>query len=155
MILRLSDKQWHQLHQLCMEFQPYMPFEEIVFMEVVRSARIFCDKSVYPFINEKQKRFNELLIGKQLAEVKAKFYFNGIKANKNILDPVHYMYLRNYVPRVKTSLLPNNLIGYNPIEKVLFIKIIRACRDFMRSKMSKDAEQAFFEKLSVVYDAIV
>jgi len=59
-----------------------------------------------------------------------------------------------YIPRVKIPIF-NPLDGYRPVEKVLFIKVIRACRDFMRAKMSKDAQQAFYEKLNVVYNALM
>ena len=34
------------------------------------------------------------------------------------------------------------------------MKVVRACRDYMRAKMSKEAEQAFYEKLCIVRDAI-
>ena len=48
----------------------------------------------------------------------------------------------------------NDMRTYRPIEKVLFVKIVRACRDYMRAKMSKDAEAVFFERLNIVYDAM-
>ena len=44
--------------------------------------------------------------------------------------------------------------NYKPIEKILFIKIVRACRDYMRAGMSKETEQPFYNKLSVVFDAM-
>ena len=91
-----------------------------------------------------------------IAKVKGKYYFNGIKPNGKILENNHYRIINSYVPRVKTASLGiNDIRTYRPIEKVLFVKLVRACRDFLRAKMSKEAEQEFFEKLNVVYDAMV
>ena len=128
----LGFKQHVQLSALCREFQPYMPFEEVVFLKLVSAARIYC-----------------------VTGIKNKYYFNGIKPNGKVLDDKHYHIINNYIPRVKTPELGiNDIRTYKPIEKVLFMKLVRACRDFMRAKMSKDAEPAFFEKLNVVYDAL-
>lgn len=151
----LSMKQRFQLIKLCREFQPYMPFDEVVFLELVSATRVYCDRSVYPFQNDKEKRFHNLLINDWIAKVKGKYYFNGIKSNGKILENSHYRIINSYTPRVKTSAFGiNDIRTYKPIEKVLFVKLIRACRDFMRAKMSKEAEAALFEKLSVVYDAM-
>lgn len=151
----LDGKQDVQLLKLCTEFQPYMPFDEVVFLQLVSAARVYCDRSIYPFQDDKEKRFNNLLIGELVAKVKGKYYFNGIKSNNKRLTNRHFQIIHSYVPRVKTPTLGiNDMRTYKPIEKVLFMKLIRACRDFLRAKMSKDAEPAFFEKLNVVYDAM-
>lgn len=151
----LGFKQHVQLSALCREFQPYMPFEEVVFLKLVSAARIYCDKSKYGYYAEKEFRFQSLLMNDLVTGIKNKYYFNGIKPNGKVLDDKHYHIINNYIPRVKTPELGiNDIRTYKPIEKVLFVKLVRACRDFMRAKMSKDAEPAFFEKLNVVYDAL-
>jgi hypothetical protein len=43
---------------------------------------------------------------------------------------------------------------HDSTEKELFMKVVRACRDYMRAKMSMDAESVLFERLCVVYDAL-
>lgn len=153
---KLNIKQQLQLVRLCKEFQPYMSFNEVVFLELVSATRVYCDRSVYPFKDNKEKRFRNILINDLIAKVKGKYYFNGIKPNGKILENNHYRIINSYVPRVKTASLGiNDIRTYRPIEKVLFVKLVRACRDFLRAKMSKEAEQEFFEKLNVVYDAMV
>lgn len=152
----LSYKQYLQLVDLCKEFQPYLPFDEVVFLELVTVARIYCDKNMFPFRgNTKEERFQKILTDDYLKRIKGKYYFNGIKTNKNELSIQHLTKIRRYVPRVKMpSFGYNDPRNYRPIEKILFVKIVRACRDFMRARMSKKAEQAFFDKLSVVFDAM-
>lgn len=152
---RLTVKQEIQLIRLCKEFQPYLPFDEIVFMELVSAAREYCDSSVFPFINDKDKRFQELFIGKNVSKIKSKYYFCGFKSSNKPLTTEQLIMLNRYIPRVKVPNFGfNNMRTYKPIEKVLFIKIVRACRDYMRAKMNKDAETAFFGKLNIVYDAM-
>lgn len=151
----LSSKQYIQLIKLCKEFQPYMPFDEVVFLQLVSATRVYCDRGNYPFRDDKKARFQSLLMDDLVAKVKSKYYFNGIKPNNKPLTNNFYRIINSYTARVKTATLGiNDIRMYNPIEKVLFVKLVRACRDFLRDKMSKEAEPAFFEKLNVVYDAL-
>lgn len=148
----LSIKQSCQLIALCREFQPHVPFEDVVFLELITAARRFCDPGSFIFIDDLQNRFEKIL--KPTVEIiKAKYYFNGFKSNKKPLNGIQFHYINNYVPRVRIPIF-DVMEGYRPVEKVLFLKIVRACRDFMRAKMSKDAEQDFLQRLSVVYYAI-
>lgn len=149
----LSIKQWVQLLNLCKEFQPYMPFEDVVFLEVITAAREYCSYGMYPYHNECSKRFEAILM-KNIIKIKAKYYFNGIRSNSKNLTSRQFNYMDKYIPRVKIAAF-EPLAGYKPVEKVLFLKIVRACRDFMRAKMSKEAEPAFKEKLDVVYNAMM
>lgn len=148
----LNLTQFIQLLKLCGEFQPHVPFEDVIFLEVVTAARNYCDSSRYGF-REGYDRFEKLLM-KDLNKIKAKYYFNGIKPNKTDLTRRQREYIKKYIPRVRIPTF-GALDGYRPVEKVLFLKIVRACRDFVRAKMSKEAEQVFYEKLNVVYDAMM
>lgn len=149
---RLSIKQHCQLVALCREFQPHMPFEDVVFLELITAARRFCDPTYFIFIYDLQMRFEKVL--KSTVEIiKAKYYFNGFKSNKRSLNGIQFYYINNYVPRVRIPIF-EVMEDYRPVEKVLFLKIVRACRDFMRAQMSKDAEQDFLQRLSVVYYAM-
>lgn len=150
--VELNVKEWAQLLKLCTEFQPHEPFEDVVFLEVVAAARNYCDSSRYGYCVGNE-RFEGLLL-KDFNKIKAKYYFNGIKSNKTNLTARQVNYMDKYIPRVKIPIF-NPLDGYRPVEKVLFMKVIRACRDFMRAKMSKDAQQVFYEKLNVVYNALM
>lgn len=152
---RLTVKQEVQLIRLCKEFQPYLPFDEIVFMELVSAAREYCDCSAFPFFSDKDRRFQELFIEKNVSKIKSKYYFCGFKSPNKPLTQRQIHMLNRYIPRVKVPKFGfNDMRTYRPVEKVLFIKIVRACRDYMRAKMSKKAEPAFFEKLNIVYDAM-
>ena len=147
----LNTKQFIQLLRLCKEFQPYILFEDVVFLEFIEAVRKYCDSSFCPFCKDKE-RFDGLLMG-NLNKIKAKFYFNGIKANKKNLTNRQVDYIAKYIPRIKVPTFAA-LDGYRPVEKVLFLKVVRACRDFMRAKMSKDAETLFFEQLNIVCNAM-
>ncbi len=151
----ITYKQLTQLISLCREFQPFMPFEELAFLDLVSASKIFCDAGVYGAFDNKERRFKELLIGKYVTEIKSKYYFNGFKRNNRPLSRDQTKKIVNYSTRVRATVFGyNDMRTYKPIEDVLFVKIVRACRDFMRSKMSKEAEAIFFEKLNIVYDAL-
>ena len=148
----LNDKQAWQLYGLCMEFQPYTKTDDVVFLEVVKAARGFINRWFYLFVGETpEERFEKLLIDKLITPIKSKYYFNGIKYANRILECGQY--------RKIEKIRDNPIVGmykykYEQREKELFMKVVRACRDYMRAKMSKEAEPVFFERLMIVYKAI-
>ena len=153
----LYNKQHEQLRRLCEEFQPYTEEYEVVFLEVIRAAREYCDSRRYPFMNDrderkdKEIRFDKLLIGIMIEEIRSRYYFNGIKFANRELRKKHYEEIR------KVAKCPTAGIGvdkYRPAELQLFMKEVRACRDFMRAKMSKESEQTFYDKLQVIRKAM-
>ena len=154
MIDRLTTKQEAQLVRLCEEFQPYLPFDEIVFMELVTAAREYCDSSLYPFLCDKGKRFQELFINRNALRIKSKYYSFGFTASNKPkhLSPKQITILYRYVPCVRIPCLCS--VQPSPLEKVLFIRIVRACRDYLRAKMSKEAETILFQRLNLVFDAM-
>jgi len=79
-IEELDYKQRSQLCSLCEEFQPYTKTENVVFLELVNAARMFCDRSHYPFRGggNKRERFDNFLISELISKIKNKYYFNGI-----------------------------------------------------------------------------
>lgn len=60
--------------------------------------------------------------------------------------------LCKYVPRVQIPCLGG--AQPSPAEKVLFIRIVRACRDYLRARMSKEAEAILFQRLNLIFDAM-
>lgn len=138
---------------LCEEFQPYLPFNEIVFMELVTAAREYCDSSLYPFLYDKGERFRELF-NRNALRIKSKYYSFGFTASNKPqpLNPKQITMLYRYVPRVQIPCLGS--AQPSPTEKVLFIKIVRACRDYLRARMSKEAETILFQRLSLIFDAM-
>ena len=92
----LSIKQSCQLIALCREFQPHVPFDDVVFLELIAVARRFCDPGYFIFIDDLQNRFEKVL--KPTVEIiKAKYYFNGFKSNKRSLNGIQFYYINNYV----------------------------------------------------------
>ena len=152
----LDEKQRLQLFSYCEEFQPYSKVEDVVFLEVIWEAKLFCNRHKYPFRGSTSKeRFDEMLIDDSIKAIKDKYYFNGIKyANKGLSKEQYLRVQRNNVCPVIRMPEFGMVNKYDPAEKELFMKVVRACRDFMRAKMSKDAEPEFYEKLKVVYDAM-
>jgi len=154
----LDIKQKRQMYSYCEEFQPYSNVLDVVFLEMVSAAKNFCNRSVFPFRGATPKeRFDKYLIDDQVKRIKNKYYFNGIKYAKNVgLSDEQYREIRwnNDCPVIR-GLTDENVRYYDPSEKELFMKVVRACRNFMRAKMSKEAEPEFYEKLIVVYNAMI
>ena len=153
----LNGKQRGQLLSLCEEFQPHGNFEDVVFLKVIFAARMFCDGSFYPFRGNgnKKDRFDKFIADELMAKIKSKYYFNGLKYANLSLKGKQYSIILNVgnAPKIR---LPDfgMYLKHNPVEKELFMKVVRACRDYMREKMSKQAQEELFERLCVVYDAI-
>lgn len=68
------------------------------------------------------------------------------------LNPKQITMLCKYVPRVQIPCLGG--AQPSPLEKVLFIRIVRACRDYLRARMSKEAEAILFQRLNLIFDAM-
>ena len=151
----LDGKQRNQLLKLSTEFQPHAKVEGVAFIEVINAARAFCDRSYYPFYREKKDRYNRLFIEKLIAPIKGKYYFNEIKYRGTGLSEGQYAKVRNMsnAPKVRLPEFGCAYLRHDASERELFMKIVRACRDYMRAKMSKEAEQELYEKLSVVWQA--
>jgi hypothetical protein len=155
-IEELSCKQLIQLIKMCGEFQPYAKVDTVVFLEVVTAARIFCDRSRFGYYNDSVKgRFDDLFIEQLIREIKDKYYFNGLKYTNRILtdSQVKMIYKINKAPKIR---LPDfgSYNKHDSTEKELFMKVVRACRDYMRAKMSKEAEPELFQRLKIVHDAL-
>lgn len=149
----LTCKQYIQLMKLCKEFQPYEKFDEVVFLKVITAARAYCDLGIFPFYTDKERRFNKLFIGEHVKNIRDRYYFDGIKPNGRHMESAQYVQIRNYKPVISVSALRWGN-DRPPIETVLFVKVVRACRDYMRSRMSKDAEPRLRERLDVVMNAM-
>ncbi|MCI9608519.1 MAG: hypothetical protein HFJ94_10160 [Muribaculaceae bacterium] len=146
----LTVKQYCQVIDLCAEFQPHVLFREVAFLELVEAAKVYCNPGEYVFFCDKKTRFQKLLIGTMASKIKSHFYFDGIKFGNRNPKNVNWRAVEKYIPRVMTTPIGK----VQPIEMVLFMKIVRACRDFLRAEMKKEAEATFFQKLNVVYDAM-
>ena len=143
--LELNDKQFLQLRNLCMEFQPFIPFESTIFLKFITMIRKYCITNGYSAVCTEYHDRVEKNLPKEIETFKTKYYFTGVKPNHQKITSQQTIELMNYTPRIYMSMF-TKCDKYRPIEKVLFIKLVRACRDFLRAKLSKEAFPVFMEK---------
>ena len=155
----LNSKQYFQLLSLCEEFQPYGCCEDIVFTKVIFAARGFCDSSFFPFRGgrdgDNRARFNSFIDKELMNDIKRKYYFNGVKYANKTLTSTQYNVFRRLAnaPKIRMPFY-GIYFEHDSAEKELFMKVVRACRDYMRGKMSEEAQEKLFERLCVVHDAM-
>lgn len=131
----LSRKQSLQIIHICERTQTYLPFNEIVFIN-------FLGKIIIPFVREYTayvKNNTDVVIKileDNIDEMIMKYYPNGFKVNK-------YRYY-GYEPIICQRMFRFNC-DFQEIEKVVFIKTVRACRDFFYSGFKNKEE--FVDKL--------
>ena len=120
----LTGKQYRQLISISEQAQPYLPFTEVAFLELMKiaSAIIF------------NKGFNnsDLSVRSGLVRFKSKFYFHGMKVNTRRLTDEQYKYL---------------MTRYKPIERDVFVMTFRACKRYMITGMTKESEDTLIERL--------
>ena len=146
----LSHTQEEQLSNLCEEFQPHYYFDEVVFLKVLTIARRYCDGRTTPIpYNERL----EVDLSQELQRIKDKYYFDGIRRNGKRLDREQYNSIDKYVPRIGIGTF-TALDHYRPVEAVLFIKLVRACRDLIRSNIDLGALPLFFDRLTIIQKAM-
>lgn len=131
----LTCKQYRQLISISEQAQPYLPFTEVAFLELMKiaSAIIF------------NKGFNnsDLSVRSGLVRFKSKFYFHGMKVNTRRLTDEQYKYLwQFYAPRMAAF-----MTRYKPIERDVFVMTFRACKRYMITGMTKESEDTLIERL--------
>lgn len=131
----LTYKQYNQLRSISEKMQPYLPFTEIAFIELVKvaSAIIF------------NKGFNNSVttVETGLVRFKQKFYINGLKINTRPLTGEQYKSLRQFdSPRMDAF-----MTKYKPIERDVFVMTFRACKRYMITGMTKESEETLIERL--------
>lgn len=131
----LTYKQYAQLRSIAEKVQPYLPFTEVAFLELVKVASTV--------ILNKGYNNSELAVRSGLVRFKSKFYMNGLKINTRYLTNEQYKYLRQfYTPRMDAFMKP-----YRPIERDVFVMIFRACKRYMITGMTKESEDLLIERL--------
>ena len=131
----LTGKQFCQLRSISEKVQPYLPFTEVAFLELIKiaSAIIF------------NKGFNNshLSVRNGLVRFKNKFYMNGLKINTHCLTDEQYKYLWQFdTPRMDAF-----MTKYKPIERDVFVMTFRACKRYMITGMTKESEDTLIERL--------
>lgn len=138
-IKSLTEKQYNQLISISAKVQPYLPFTEVAFAELVKiaSAIIF------------NKGYNNSIgtVTKGLMRFKSKFYTNGIKINTHDLSEGQYttIFQLFYYPRMDAY-----MTKYKPIERDVFVMVFRACKRYIITGMTKESEDTLIEKLLLI-----
>lgn len=134
----LTTEQYMQLINVAEKMQSYLPFETVTLIDFIYSA-IDCFSNSYC----KEDYFRE-----KIEIFKQKYYPYGIKPNKRSLTEYQYNILEKWRrPRYK-YVLPAG--SYKAIEKVAFLKTLRAYRDCFNDGMTKYAVDELVEKLKEV-----
>jgi hypothetical protein len=132
----LTGKQFFQLHSIARETQSFLPHDEVSIIEMIKIAGLYCTS-----LNRDTKWLKE-----KIEMLKSKHYLNGFKSNKSFLPDNHFR-------KVMECSKPRFVAGlgaYKPareIEKVAFVKSLRACRDYIRSNFTENAFSVFVERL--------
>lgn len=132
----LTAKQFYQFVSIANETQSVLPHDEVAIIEILKITVLHCTTSF---------KSNEWLKEK-LEQFKSKYYCHGFKPNKAGISGEQY---RKIWPCRK----PRFAVGfdaYKPfreIEKVAFMKALRACRDYIRAGFTDDAFNVFAKRL--------
>lgn len=131
----LTGKQFYQLRDISEKMQPYLPFTEVVFLELVKIASTI--------IFNKGFNNSDLSVRSGLVRFKSKFYIHGMKVNTHRLTDEQYKYLwQFYTPRMDAF-----MTRYKPIERDVFVMTFRACKRYMITGMTKESEDMLIERL--------
>ena len=131
----LTVKQFYQLRSISEKMQPYLPFTEVAFIELLKIASTI--------ILNKGFNNSDLAVRSALVRFKNKFYMYGLKINTHDLTTEQYKYLWQFdSPRMDAF-----MTKYKPIERDVFVMTFRACKRYMITGMTKESEDALIEKL--------
>lgn len=136
-IVCLTGKQMTQLTNISAKAQPYLPFEEVVFAQLLKLAFTF----IRSWMNA------ESFFRKDLAKFNDKYYSRGFKVNTHELtgyqlSELFALFLR---PRIIEFMKP-----YQPIERDAFVMTFRAYKRYMITGRTKESEDILLEKLKEI-----
>lgn len=127
-------KQSRQINKIYNEVQSYMPFEEATFPAFISKIIPFVRE--YSRYTESSKEYAKELFVEGIRKLADKYYPNGFKPNRKI----RFGFSLIEIPRMSSF-----ECDYKPIEGVACMKVIRAFRDFARSRF--EGEEEFIKKL--------
>lgn len=131
----LTSKQFCQLRSTSEKVQPYLPFTEVSFLELIKIASAM--------ILNKGFNNSDRSVRSGLVRFKSKFYMNGLKINTHNLTDEQYKNLwQFYSPRMNEF-----MIEYKPIERDVFVMTFRACKRYMITGMTQESENTLIERL--------
>lgn len=133
----LTGKQMGQLVNISAKAQPYLPFEEVVFVRLLKLAFKF----IHGWMNE------ESFFRKDLDKFNGKYYSRGFKVNNHNLTSYQLseLFTSFLRPRMIEFMKP-----YQPIERDAFVMTFRACKHYMITGRTKESEDVLIERLKEI-----
>ena len=132
----LSYKQRRQLRLLCEEFNPYCKQEGVMFLEIISEASRFCDPNFCPSVYKSIPERFDTIFKEGIKKIIDRYFYNTPKMGK-VLSWQQY-----------------NEIGKITKGTELFIKLIRACLDYVRSGFSENGKLVLMDKLGSIFFAL-
>lgn len=149
----LTEKQEKQLMRDCMAFQP--PFERgrFVFFDVLDIACKYCKPATGSLSDPTGVREPA---ASALKKLKAKYYFLPWKLNgKTALTKSLREDFDRYITGHTQIVAKRRGEPDSTRETILFVRLMRACRDYMATGMSLDGEARLFERLEPIRRAML
>jgi len=126
-ILCLSGKQYYQLMNLSIKTQSFLCSDTVTFIEL---------------LNISNCTTNDLCLKRLINEFKIKYYPNGHRENKRSLnDEQGKLVAKYHKPRFGRNII------YKEMEKIAFLRVVRACRDYLLSDMIEEDTNQLVNKI--------
>lgn len=130
----LDCKQFLQLADIAHKTQSYLPHKDVSLFELIFLSIKFVHRG-----------YDESDVKERLQLFRDKHYPHGFKLNKKYPQGFICEVVRKWEkPRYEYGYVTRI---YNPIEKVAFMKALRACRDYIYTGMNDKAESILIKKL--------
>ncbi len=145
----IQSKLMKQLIKLCAEFQPRFEEDTVAFLHVLQVAREYCSCQ-YAYIPSDVEARRKWAAGK-FADLKAKYYFLPwhTVGSRGALPVNLWEQVCGYDFQIAVKSFTEKMVTR---EVILFTLLMRACRDYMRTGMSADAE--LFKRLEPICQAM-
>ena len=135
LISPLSDKQLCQILRLSRKTQSFLCSDTSTFIELIK-------------ISQRSSNTGYLKIA--IDQFKSKYYPKGYKENKKVLNQKQANMVYEYeLPRFQPFYKP-----YREIEMTAFIRVVRACRDYMFSVMSEEDTNLLTNRIEKSYELV-
>lgn len=139
---KLSDKQYDQLFSFTTKTRSYVFPESIPIIELMQKCGVYCLQPRfigYDYSNNFIKSLNIMI---------KKYYPYGYKENKGFYNGEQYNIIENMGNiRFSLSIFPTKV---KPIEKVIFIRTLRSCYKFLKSKYTEEDKIALIDSLEQI-----
>ena len=139
----LTGKQMAQLANFSKKSQPYLPFEEVVFVRLLKLG--------WAFIFNRGWCNAESSLRGNLVNFNNKYYNRGFKINTHELTDNQIVELFTSFTRPRMKEFTKR---YDPIERDAFVMMFRAFKRYMITGRTKESEDVLIERLRVIVNIL-